>query len=93
MCAATCPAASIIATWRTSRPASAARSPRSASGALRPAFRSERPKGPYVASTNDWVAMAPTPASAHGTSAPTENQCDWTATPSCPVAGSRATIE
>jgi hypothetical protein len=24
---------------------------------------------------------------------PTENQCDWTATPSSPVPGSRATIE
>src|SRR5213076_381476 len=30
---------------------------------------------------------------AHGTTEPTENQCDWTATPSSPVAGSRATIE
>ena len=28
-----------------------------------------------------------------GTIEPTENQCDWTATPSSPVAGSRATIE
>src|SRR6266511_347001 len=37
--------------------------------------------------------MAPTPASAQGTIEPTENQCDCTATPSSPVAGSRATIE
>src|SRR5258705_4581274 len=37
--------------------------------------------------------MAPTPASAHATIGPTENQCDCTATPSSPVAGSRATIE
>ena len=42
---------------------------------------------------NDCVATAPTPASAHGTWEPTENQCDWTATPSSPVAASRATIE
>ena len=42
---------------------------------------------------NDCVATAPTPASAHETPDPTENACDWTATPSSPVAGSRATIE
>src|SRR5580765_1509364 len=42
---------------------------------------------------NDWVATAPTPASAHDTPEPTENACDWTATPMSPVAGSRATIE
>jgi hypothetical protein len=40
-----------------------------------------------------WVAMAPTPASAHVTAEPTENQCDWTATPISPVSASRATIE
>ena len=28
-----------------------------------------------------------------GTTAPTLNQCDWTAAPSSPVSGSRATIE
>ncbi len=42
---------------------------------------------------NDCVATAPTPASAHVTFEPTANQCDWTATPISPVAGSRATIE
>ena len=42
---------------------------------------------------NDWVATAPTPGSAQITSAPTENQCDCTAAPSCPVSASRATIE
>src|SRR5512143_422718 len=42
---------------------------------------------------NDWVATAPTPGSAHATDAPTENQCDWTATPICPLAESRATME
>src|SRR4051794_19791745 len=41
----------------------------------------------------DCVATAPTPARAHETTEPTENQCDWTATPSSPVAGSRATME
>ena len=40
-----------------------------------------------------WVATAPTPASAHVTSAPTENQCDCTATPISPVTESRATME
>ena len=42
---------------------------------------------------NDCVATAPTPASAHVTTEPTENQCDCTATPISPVAASRATIE
>ena len=41
----------------------------------------------------DCVATAPTPARAQVTTEPTENQCDCTATPSSPVAGSRATIE
>ena len=39
------------------------------------------------------MATAPTPASAQGTIAPTENQWLCTATPSSPVAVSRATIE
>ena len=42
---------------------------------------------------NDCVATAPTPASAQETFEPTENQWLCTATPSSPVAGSRATIE
>src|SRR4029077_16836113 len=42
---------------------------------------------------NDCVATAPTPASAHGTSPPTANQCDCTATPISPVVGSKATME
>src|ERR1044072_8902365 len=41
----------------------------------------------------DCVATAPMPASAQGTDEPTLNQCDCTATPICPVSGSRATIE
>jgi hypothetical protein len=39
------------------------------------------------------VATAPTPGSAHATELPTENQCDWTATPIWPVAESTPTIE
>ena len=39
------------------------------------------------------MATAPTPARAHVHREPTENQCDWTAAPSSPVSGSRATIE
>src|SRR4051794_2207866 len=41
----------------------------------------------------DCVATAPTPGCAQVTIEPTENQCDWTAAPSSPVPGSRATIE
>ena len=32
------------------------------------------------------MATAPTPASAHGTTSPTEKYFDWTATPTSPVA-------
>lgn len=39
------------------------------------------------------VATAPTPASTHGTHAPTPNQRVWTATPRSPFASSRATID
>ena len=48
---------------------------------------------PWTTSPNACVATAPTPALAHGTSEPTANMQDATATPSSPVAGSRATIE
>jgi hypothetical protein len=41
----------------------------------------------------DWVATAPTPASANATTDPTENQWLCTATPISPVRGSRATME
>ena len=87
------PRASTNATWRTARSASARTSVSSASGALRPRRISSRPSGPYERSAKDWVATAPTPASAHETTLPTENQCDCTATPRRPVSESRATIE
>src|SRR4051794_23408588 len=50
-------------------------------------------RGAQAGSTSDCVQTAPTPARALLTTAPTENQCDWTAAPSSPVFGSRATIE
>src|SRR5262245_3581920 len=93
VCTATCPFASTIATWRTASCGSAAISASSACCAVFPAFMSSRPSGPYETSVNDCVATAPTPASAHTTCAPTENQCDCTATPSSPVVESRATME
>src|SRR6188472_2092702 len=37
--------------------------------------------------------MAPTPARAHGTVAPTARNFDWTATPRSPVSASLATME
>jgi hypothetical protein len=40
-----------------------------------------------------WLATAPTPARARGTTEPTANMHVCTATPSWPVAASRATIE
>src|SRR4051794_28617880 len=50
-------------------------------------------RGAQAGSTSDCVHTAPTPARALLTTDPTENQCDWTAAPSSPVCGSRATIE
>ena len=59
----------------------------------RPARSRASPSGPWATSAVAWVATAPTPASSHGTTEPTEKKCDCTATPSCPVSGQRATIE
>src|SRR3954467_11031625 len=50
-------------------------------------------RGPPPGTGIDCVATAPTPGRSHGTTEPTENQCDWTATPSSSVSGSRATME
>ena len=54
---------------------------------------SARPSGPKEVFAHAWVATAPTPALAHGTTAPTARNLDCTAMPRSPVAGSRATIE
>ncbi len=72
VCAATFPRASIIATCRTASRSSPATSARSASGAVLPPRISSSPSGPYDVSLNACVATAPTPASAHGTTDPTE---------------------
>src|SRR5208282_2661666 len=90
---ATFPWESTMATCRESAWGSTASNARSASFALLPARSRSSPSWPYPGSMNDCVAIAPTPASAHVTSAPTANQCDCTATPRSPVCGSRATIE
>src|SRR3954467_803017 len=50
-------------------------------------------RGPPPGTGIDCTAAAPTPGRSHGTTLPTENQCDWTATPSSNVSGSRATME
>ena len=52
------------------------------SGAGFPARRRLRPRGPNVSFVAAWVAIAPTPASAHGTAIPTLKARDCTATPS-----------
>src|SRR6185312_9982622 len=93
VCTATRPEASRTATWRPAEPGSSATSRSRASPADAPDRIRSSAYGPYEGWTLAWVATAPTPGSAHGTIGPTENQCDWTATPSSPVAGSRATIE
>src|SRR3954471_9278302 len=78
---------------RSVRSASAAVSRSTVSVAVAPAASSASPSGPYATFANDWVATAPTPARAHGTTAPTARNFDCTATARSPVAASRATIE
>ncbi len=87
------PAASTMPTCRIASPGSDARTAPSASPAGWPSRISRSPFGPWAISVYDWVATAPTPGSTHGTPLPTLNQRLWTATPSSPVFGSRATIE
>src|SRR5437660_3662258 len=93
VCAATRPLASTKATWRPALAASCSSSVFSARPASIPWRISDSPRGPYAGSANACVATAPTPASAHVTTVPTENQCDCTATPRSPETGSRATME
>ena len=90
---ATPPRTSTTPTWRTRASASAARAAASASSAVAPACSRSRIRGPWAGSTTDCVATAPTPGRAQVQSEPTENQCDWTAAPASPVAGSNATME
>ncbi len=90
--AATPPRASTTPSCRCCAPGSLAISAATTSLAERPARSSSRPIGPNEMLTDAWVAMAPTPASAHGTTGPTLRKCDCTATPKRPVAGSRATM-
>ena len=61
--------------------------------AASPAARRSSPCGPWAGSTTDCVATAPMPGRAQMQSEPTENQCECTAAPCSPVAGSKATIE
>ncbi len=87
------PCVSTIPTCRCAIPESASRSARSTSGAGLP-FRSiASPSGPNDSLVDAWVAIAPVPASAHGTAMPTLNARDWTATPISCVTESYATIE
>src|SRR5581483_11118193 len=87
------PWASITATCLLGAAGSSASSRSSASRAPAPDPSSSSARGPYEISALACVATAPTPGAAQGTTAPTENQCDWTATPSWPVSESRARIE
>ena len=91
--AATPPRASTTPTWRTRASPSCDSTPASAVAASSPAASRSSAAGPWAGSTTDWVATAPTPGRAHVQSEPTENQCDCTAAPTSPVAGSSATIE
>ena len=91
--AAARPAPSTTPTCRSGASGSGASTAASASSALSPRCSRSSARGPWAGSTTDCVATAPTPGHAQMQSEPTENQCDCTAAPSSPVAGSRATIE
>src|SRR5438093_1586057 len=90
---ATPPFASTIPTCRWSRPSSSARSFRRTASAERPFLRRRSPDGPKVVLPAACVAMAPTSASAQGTTEPTAKNRDCTATPRSPLAGSKPTME
>src|SRR5690242_17034605 len=87
------PRASAIPTWRESHTESVAARARMTSEAESPVRRSAKALGPNDGSTRAWVATAPTPASAQGTSVPTLKYLDCTATPSSCVTESKATME
>src|SRR5450756_2133262 len=70
------PWASTMPTWRCSRRRSASTSVASAPVAVAPPARSARPSGPNPTLAYDWVAIAPTPARAHGTTDPTARNLD-----------------
>ena len=92
---ATPPRASTIADLAHRRAAGRRRAAPSSASRARTSPPSSRSSafGPCAGSTTDCVATAPTPGRAQVQSEPTLNQCDWTAAPSSPVSGSRATIE
>jgi hypothetical protein len=87
------PFASTIPTCLRSRMSSGFKSDSITVCGSAPVARSSSPFGPKVVLPNAWVAIAPIPAFAQGTTEPTAKNLDCTATPSSPVAGSKATIE
>src|SRR3954465_135946 len=86
------PCAWTTPSWGESRSSSPATSMRSASCAPMPSSSSST-RGPPPGTGIDCTAAAPTPGRSHGTTLPTENQCDWTAKPSSSVSASRAPME
>ena len=83
------------ATWRYARLRSSAdeRGCSAASGASPAASALEQPRARRRARRPTAWPPRRRPARAQVTTEPTENQCDWTATPSSPVCGSCATME
>ena len=87
------PVASTIPSCRWARPSSAPVREATASLAVAPPLSRARPSAPYSGFAWAWVATAPTPARADGTTAPTAGNLEATATPQSPRSGSQATIE
>ena len=92
VCAAARPSVSTTPSWRIAARSSPPVRDATTSAADCPARSISSPIGPKLMFTEAWVAIAPTPASSHGTTGPTLRKCDWTATPKRPVSGSRATM-
>src|SRR3990172_13132478 len=87
------PEAETTPTWRCAGIRSAAKTASIATCGDCPLARASRMRGPKPANPIAWVATAPTPARAQGTTAPTARDLDCTATPTSPLVGSAATME
>ena len=87
------PEASTIPACRVSRLSSSDSSRSRVDWGSSPSAKRSSPRGPNVASAKDWVATAPSPPRAHGTTAPTARNFDCVATPTSLASGSAATME
>src|SRR2546427_843047 len=86
------PCISTMPTWRFAESGSPAVSRSMTAWGDMPFANRSRPAGPKLVLAYDWVAIAPTPPRAQGTTAPADRNFDATATPHSPAKGSAATM-